>query len=182
MDETFILKQLRRNAGIYRVCLVVFKIIFACIIVAAILNAFGILSIRLAAHETIIFLTVLFQHASFSRLKTATEKAIVEIEKALATPGFNIPDDYTSETLYARSQTVHDAKSVMVQIIGFGVMGFTLAALGILLVFLDQSTFFLLFSAILIGASIPLFVYMSLYVADYRIIKTKEDDTERYND
>ena len=93
MEGAFILKQLHRNAGLYRACLIVFRVIMGCIALGGILNAFGILTIRLAIHEALIFLSVILQYKSFTRLKEATETAIIEMEKAQKTPGFRIPED-----------------------------------------------------------------------------------------
>ena len=95
--EDFVLRQLKRNARVYSVCMKVFlafMILFTLVLIGCLVSRIGI---EITIFDVILMLFIAVEYPSFKRLKEQSEFASAEIEAALATPGFQIPEDYTDE-------------------------------------------------------------------------------------
>lgn len=175
--EEFILRQLKRNVGLYRFCLIVFRIVIVLVLAAAVLSITGVFRITFAVHEAMIFAAVMLQYPAFRRLQLANENAAEEVEAALKNPDFRIPEDYSEETKFARSKTVQKPATVASQIAGFGLMAATLLGLGLWLFITEciraehPQIMLVILTALLFGGSVPMIFLTVRYAADYRAAK-----------
>ena len=123
--EEFVWRQLKRNA---RICSVSMKVLLAFLILFA-LVLIGCLAFRIDVEVTIfdviLMLFIVVEYPTFKRLRSQAEYASAEIEAALATPDFRIPEDYTDRTKKTRSKIEQDPKKLMISAILIGVLALT---------------------------------------------------------
>lgn len=123
--EEFVLRQLKRNAKIYSVCLKIFlafMIVFTLALIGCLVFHMGI---EVTIFDMILMLIIAVEYPTFKRLRSQAEFAGAEIEAALATPGFRIPEDYSDRTKKIRSKIEQDPKKLMVSAIMIGVLALT---------------------------------------------------------
>ena len=96
--EKFILNQMKRDKKIYSVCLKVFAVALTVFAIALICSIFMKASIGITIFDIVIMAVIAIQFPTFKRLKNKAGTACDEIERALSTPGFSFPDDYSPGT------------------------------------------------------------------------------------
>lgn len=176
--EDFVLRQLKRNAKIYSVCLKIFlafMIVFALALIGCLVFHMGI---EVTIFDMILMLFIAVEYPMFKRLRSQAEYAGAEIEAALATPGFRIPEDYSDRTKKIRSKIEQDPKKLMVSAIMIGVLALTCFWGSGMLIWVCSFSGFEAFNAwyaVSIGVfgmiGIVLVVLMILYLRDYGAAK-----------
>ncbi len=176
--EDFVLRQLKRNARVYSVCMKVFlafMILFALALIGCLVSRIGI---EITIFDVILMLFIAVEYPTFKRLKEQSEFASAEIEAALATPGFQIPEDYTDRTKKIRSKIQQEPKKLMISGILMGVLALTCFGGSGMLIWACSFSGFEAFNAwyaISIGLfgmiGIILVVLMILYLRDYGAAK-----------
>ena len=173
--EDFVLRQLKRNARVYSVCMKVFlafMILFTLVLIGCLVSRIGI---EITIFDVILMLFIAVEYPSFKRLKEQSEFASAEIEAALATPGFQIPEDYTDRTKRIRSKIQQEPKKLMISGILMGVLALTCFGGSGMLIWVCSFSGFEAFYAISIGLfgmiGIILVVLMILYLRDYGAAK-----------
>ena len=96
--EEFVLRQLKRNEKIYSVCMKVFLVFMIVFVLALIGILIGGLGIEMTIFDVILMLIIAVEYPTFKKLKDQANFASAEIEAALVTTGFRIPEDYTDRT------------------------------------------------------------------------------------
>lgn len=176
--EEFILRQLKRNSKIYSVCMKVFLafIIVFGLALAGILIAH--LGIEITIFDVLLLLFIAAEYPTFKRLKNQADFAGAEIEEALSTAGFQIPEDYTDRTKKIRSKIELEPKKLVISAILIGVLALTcFAGSGMFLWICSFSGFedFNAWYAIGIGLfgvlGMILVLLMLLYLKDYSAAK-----------
>lgn len=176
--EDFVLRQLKRNAKIYSVCMKVFlafMILFALVLIGSLVARIGI---EITIFDLILMLFIAVEYPMFKRLRSQAEFAGAEIEAALATPGFRIPEDYTDRTKKIRSKIEQDPKKLLVSAVLIGVLALTCFGGSAMFIWICSFSGFETFNgwyAIGIGLfgmiGIILVVLMILYLRDYGAAK-----------
>lgn len=176
--EDFVLRQLKRNARVYSVCMKVFlafMILFTLVLIGCLVSRIGI---EITIFDVILMLFIAVEYPSFKWLKEQSEFASAEIEAALATPGFQIPEDYTDRTKRIRSKIQQEPKKLMISGILMGVLALTCFGGSGMLIWVCSFSGFEAFNAwyaISIGLfgmiGIILVVLMILYLRDYGAAK-----------
>ena len=150
-------------------------ILFTLVLIGCLVSRIGI---EITIFDVILMLFIAVEYPSFKRLKEQSEFASAEIEAALATPGFQIPEDYTDRTKRIRSKIQQEPKKLMISGILMGVLALTCFGGSGMLIWVCSFSGFEAFNAwyaISIGLfgmiGIILVVLMILYLRDYGAAK-----------
>ncbi len=173
--EKFILNQMKRDKKIYSVCLKVFAVALTVFAIALICSIFMKASIGITIFDIVIMAVIAIQFPTFKRLKNKAGTACDEIERALSTPGFSFPDDYSSVTNSMRKKAVQEPKKLMTSAILILILAVTCAAFPIFIIWIESFDDFIyfgmgaMFGVILFSiVAIVLFILMLMYLKDYR--------------
>lgn len=176
--EKFILNQMKRDKKIYSVCLKVFAVALIVFAIALICSLFMNANIGITIVDIVIMAVIAIQFPTFKRLKNKAGTACEEIEKALSTPGFSIPDDYSSVTNSMRKKAVQEPKKLMISAILMLVLAVMCAAFPVFIIWIESFDDFMyfgmgaMFGIILFSVvAIVLFILVLMYLKDYRTAK-----------
>ena len=75
--------------------------------------------------DVILMLIIAVEYPTFKKLKDQANFASAEIEAALVTTGFRIPEDYTDRTKKIRSKIEQEPKKLMVSAVSIGILALT---------------------------------------------------------
>ena len=123
--EEFVLRQLKRNEKIYSVCMKVFLVFMIVFVLALIGILIGGLGIEMTIFDVILMLIIAVEYPTFKKLKDQANFASAEIEAALVTTGFRIPEDYTDRTKKIRSKIEQEPKKLMISAVSIGILALT---------------------------------------------------------
>ena len=173
--EEFVLRQLKRNEKIYSVCMKVFLVFMIVFVLALIGILIGGLGIEMTIFDVILMLIIAVEYPTFKKLKDQANFASAEIEAALVTTGFRIPEDYTDRTKKIRSKIEQEP---MISAVSIGILALTcFGGMGMILWACSFSGFedFNAWYATSVGVfgmiGIILVVLMILYLKDYGAAK-----------
>ena len=121
--EEFVLRQLKRNEKIYSVCMKVFLVFMIVFVLALIGILIGGLGIEMTIFDVILMIAV--EYPTSKKLKDQANFASAEIEAALVTTGFRIPEDYTDRTKKIRSKIEQEPKKLMISAVSIGILALT---------------------------------------------------------
>ena len=176
--EEFVLRQLKRNEKIYSVCMKVFLVFMIVFVLALIGILIGGLGIEMTIFDVILMLIIAVEYPTFKKLKDQANFASAEIEAALVTTGFRIPEDYTDRTKKIRSKIEQEPKKLMISAVSIGILDLTcFGGMGMILWACSFSGFedFNAWYATTVGVfgmiGIILVVLMILYLKDYGAAK-----------
>lgn len=123
--EQFLLTQLKRDSKIYTVCLKIFLVFMAIFALAFIGVLIAGLGIEVSIFDGFLFVLIAIEYPIIKQLKGKADYASTEIEKALATPGFQIPDDYSDKTKKIRDKIQQDPQKILISAILIAVLALT---------------------------------------------------------
>lgn len=169
---------MKRDRKIYSVCLKIFAVALIVFAIALICNIFMDANIGITIIDIVIMAVIAIQFPAFKRLKDRAGTACDEMEKALSTPGFSIPEDYSPVTNSMRKKAVQEPKKLMISAILLLVLAVMCAAFPVFIIWIESFDDFMyfnmgaMFAIILLSVvAIVLFILVLMYLKDYRTAK-----------